>query len=87
MTSRSITGQSNFPDFDVLDAMIASAVKKLPNTQSNFRKRGSVEKQRAQNSDRFLREKQIAYMIYQYFRAVGAYEAAQGLSTLFGFTE
>ena len=36
MTSRSITGQHDFHDFDLLDAMIASALKKLLNTQSNF---------------------------------------------------
>ena len=28
MTSRSIVGQNDFPDHDVLDAMIASALKK-----------------------------------------------------------
>ena len=67
----------------MLDAMIASALKKLLNTQSIFRKRVIVEKQRAQNSDRFLRGRQIAYMIYEYFRATRAYEAAQGFSTLF----
>ena len=69
VTPRSITGQHHFPDFDVLDAMIASALKKLTNTQSTFRKRVSVEEQRAQTSDRFLRERQIAYIIYEYFRA------------------
>ena len=36
VTSRSITGQPNFPDFDMVDAMIASALKKLLNTQSNL---------------------------------------------------
>ena len=36
VTSRSIAGQHNFPDFDMLDAMIASALKKLLNTQANF---------------------------------------------------
>ena len=65
----------------MLDAMIAQ--KKFLNTQSNFRKRVSVEEQRAQNSDRFLRGRQIAYMIYEYFRATGAHEAVQGLSTPF----
>ena len=49
MTSRSITGR-DFPDFEKLDAVIASAVKKLLNTHSNFRKRASVEEQRAQNT-------------------------------------
>ena len=38
VTSRSITGLRNFPDFDTLDAMIASALKKLINTQSTFQK-------------------------------------------------
>ena len=46
-TSLSITGQPKFPDFDMLDAMIASALKKLLHTQSNFRKRVSVKNQRA----------------------------------------
>ena len=67
----------------MLDAMIALALKKLINTPSNFRKRVSVDEQRAQNSDRFLRGRQIACMIYEYSRAIGAYEAVQGLSDLF----
>ena len=58
VTSRTITGQHKFLDFDMQDAMIASALKKLINTQSTFRKRVSVEEQRAQNSDRFLRGRQ-----------------------------
>ena len=45
--------------FGMLDAMIASALKMLINTQSIFRKRVSVEEQRAQNSDRFLRRRLI----------------------------
>ena len=43
----------------------------------------SVEEQRAQKYDRFLRERQIAEMIYEHFRATGYYEAVQGLSDLF----
>ena len=39
VTSRSITGKPIFLDFDVLDAMIASALKKHLNTQSNFQKK------------------------------------------------
>ena len=83
VTSRSNTGQPNFPDFNVLDAMIVSALKKLLHTQSNFRQRVSVEQQRAPNSDRFLRGRQISHMIYEHFRATGAYEAAQGVADLF----
>ena len=33
--------------------------------------------------DRFLRGRQIAYMVYEHFRATGATEAVQGLSDLF----
>ena len=58
MTSRSIVGRRDFPDFDVLDAMIASALKRLLDKYIHFRTRVSVEEQRAQNSDRFLRERQ-----------------------------
>ena len=67
----------------MFDAMIASALKKLLNTQSTFRKRASVEEQRAQKHDRFLRGRQIANIMYEYFRATGAYEAVQGLADLF----
>ena len=59
--------------------MIASALKKLL-THVHFPKRVSVEKQRAQKDDRFLRGRQIAYMICDHFRATGAYEAVQGVS-------
>ena len=33
---RQIVGRTDFPDFDLLDALIASALKKLLNTQSKF---------------------------------------------------
>ena len=36
-----------------------------------------------QKYDQFLRERQIAYMIYEYFRLTGAHEAVHGLSDLF----
>ena len=40
-------------------------------------KKVSVEEQRAQKCDGFLRGRQIAYMIYEHFRATRAYEAVQ----------
>ena len=82
MTSRSIVERTDFPDFDMLDAMIPSALKRLLDEHIHFRKRVSVEEQRAQNSARFLCGRQIAYMIYEQFRAAGAYEAVQGLAEL-----
>ena len=67
----------------MLDAMIASVLKKLLDKHVHFRKRVSVEEQRAQKYNRFLRGRQIAYMIYEHFRATGACEAVHGLSDSF----
>ena len=83
VTSRSILARNDFPDYDMLDAMIASALKRLLDKHVHFRKRGSVEEQRAQKYDRFLRGRQIAFMIHEHFRATGAHDAVQGLSELF----
>ena len=83
LTSQSITRRTDIPDYDMLDAMIASALKKHLNTQMHFRTRLSVEEHRAQKSDRFLRERQMARMICEHFRAPGAHEAIQRLSGLF----
>ena len=82
VTSRSIVGE-DFHDFDMLDAMIASALKRCYGKHTHFRKEISVEEQRAQKHDRFSQGRQIWYMNCEYFRATGAYEAAQGLSDMF----
>ena len=81
MTSQSIEGNI-FTNYEILDSKIAPALKK--NISSvHFRRRVSVEEQRARKCDRSLRERQVAYMIYEYFRATAADEAVQGLSDLF----
>ena len=38
---------------------------------------------KAQKEDRFLREKQIAYLIYEYFRVTGANDSVEKYSELF----
>ena len=53
------------------DAMIVSALKRLLDKHVHFRKRVSVEEQRAQKYNRFLRGRQIAWMIYEHSRATG----------------
>ena len=58
MTLRSTLGRNDFPDYDMLVAMIASALKRLLDKHIRFRKRASVEEQRAQRYDRFLRGRQ-----------------------------
>ena len=71
----------DFPDYEELDLMMASALKRCYDKQTHFRKKLSVEEQRAQN--RFLRGRQIAYLICEYFRPAGSYGEVQGLSGLF----
>ena len=51
MTSRSIVGRTDYPDHDMLDAMIASALKKLFDSHVRFRQNSNVEEQRAQKYD------------------------------------
>ena len=59
------------PNFEVLDAEIASALNRIiHNTQ--FKRKVSLEELKAQKEDRFLRVRQIAYLIYEYFRGTGA---------------
>ena len=83
MASQSISGRRDFSYFEMLDAKIASALQKIVSSVP-FRRRDSVEEQRAQKYDRFLRGRQFSYMIYDCFRATGAYDAAQGQSDQFG---
>ena len=45
--------RNDFPYYDMLDATIASALKRFLNTQIHFRERASVEEQGAQKYDRF----------------------------------
>ena len=73
-TSQSIFGRTDFPDCEMLDVMIASALKKILNSHIQFLKRICVEEQRAQKYDRFLRGRQISYMICEHFHAPRAYE-------------
>ena len=67
-TSLSIRGIS-MPNFEVLDARIASALNKIIHN-SHFKRRISLDEQKAQKQDSFLRGRQIAYLIYDYFRSL-----------------
>ena len=57
----------------MLDAKIASILKKIIQN-SHFKKKVSLEEEKAQKEDRFLRRRQIAFMIYDYFRVTGAHD-------------
>ena len=70
------------PNFEVLNARIASALNKIINN-SHFKRRISLEEQKAQKQDRFLRGRQIAYLIYDYFRVTGAHDPVENYADLF----
>ena len=59
------------PDFDVLDAKIASALNRIIHN-TRFKRKVSLEEIQAQREDRFFRGRQIAYLIYDCFRVIGA---------------
>ena len=80
-SSSSIRGIS-MPNFEVLDARIASALNKIIHN-SHFKRRISLEEQKAQKQDRFLRGRQIAYLIYDYFRVTGAHDSVENYADLF----
>ena len=70
------------PDFEVLDARIASALNIIIH-DSHFKRRISLEEQKAQKQDRFLRGRQIAYLIYDYFRVTGVHDSVENYADLF----
>ena len=80
-SSSSIRGIS-MPNFDVLDARIASALNKIIQN-SQFKRRISLEEQKAQKEDRFLRGRQIAYLIYDQFRVTGTHDSVENYTDLF----
>ena len=80
-SSSSIRGVSE-PNCEVLDARIASALNKIIDN-SHLKRRISLEEQKAQKEDRFLRGRQIAYLIYEQFRVTGTDSSAENCTDLF----
>ena len=82
LKSSSSTRGIQMPNFEVLDARIASALNRIiPN--SPFKRRISLEEQKAQKEDRLIRGKQIAYLICEYFRVTGANDSVENYADLF----
>ena len=78
-------GYTHFPNFEMLDAKIASALHKIFQN-SQFKKKVSLEEQKAQKEDRFFRGRQIAHTIYDYFRVTGAHDTVLDHADLFTIT-
>ena len=64
------------PNFEVLDARIASALNRIIQN-THFKRRVSLEEQKAHKEDRFLRGRQIAHLIYEHFRVTGANDSVE----------
>ena len=82
LTSSSSTRGIQMPNFEVLDARIASALNRIIHN-SHFKRRVSLEEQKAQKDERFLRGRQIAYLIYEYFRVTGSHDSVENYTDLF----
>ena len=70
------------PDFQVLDAKIASALNRIIH-DTRFEKKVSLEEMKVQKEDRFLRGRQIAYLIFECFRVTGANDSVENYADLF----
>ena len=82
LRSSSSTRGISMPDFEVLDARIASALNKIIHN-SHFKRKTSLEERKAQKEDRFLRGRQIAYLIYDHFRVTGTHDSVENYTDLF----
>ena len=80
-SSSSICGIS-MPNFEVLDARIASPLNKIIHS-SHFTRRISLEEQKTQKEDRFLQGRQIAFLIYDQFRVTGTDDSVENYTDLF----
>ena len=77
--------RKDFSNFEMLDARIASALNKIIQN-SKFKKKVSFEEQKAKKEDRFLLGRQIAIMIYDYFRMIGAHDTGLDYADVFSVT-
>ena len=82
LRSSSSTRGISMPNFEVLDARIASALNKIIHN-SQFKRRISLEEQQVQKEDRFLRGRQIAYLIFEQFRVTGTDDSVENYTDLF----
>ena len=69
-------------NFEVLDSRIASALNKIIHN-SHFKIIISLEEQKAQKQDRFLRCRQIAHLVYDFFRVTGSHDSVENYADLF----
>ena len=72
----------SMPNFEILDARIASALNRIIHS-AHFKRRIGLEEQKAQKEDRFLRGRQIAHLIYEQLRVTGSHNSVENYTDLF----
>ena len=82
LRSSSSTRGISMPNFEVLDARIASALNKIIHN-SHFKRKISLEEQEAQKENLFLRGRQNADLMYEFFWVVGANGSVDNCADLF----
>ena len=80
-TSCSLRG-IHISKFEVFDTKIASAPNRIIHN-SHFKRRISLKEQEVQKEDRFLRGRQIAFLIYEYFRDTGVNDSVENYVDIF----
>ena len=70
------------PNFEVFDARIASVLNKIIHNVE-FNRKVILEEQKAQKQDRFLRGRQIAYLIYEQFPVTVTHDSVENYTDLF----
>ena len=77
-SSSSVRG-IHMPNFEVLDARMASALNRIIH-YTQFKRRVSLEEQKTQKDDLFFRGR---HLIYEYFRVTGANDSVENYADLF----
>ena len=83
MRSSSSIRSIPMPDFEVLDARIASALNKIIHNSHFKRKNQSGGTRGPERGPFFFRGRQIAYLIYEQFRVTGTDSSVENYTDLF----
>ena len=71
------------PNFEVIDAKIASALTESSIISNSKKKRSVWRNKKPKKEDRFIRGRQIAYLIYEHCLVTGATESVENYADLF----
>ena len=83
LRSSSSTRGISMPNFEVLDARIASALNKITHNSPFQKENQSGGTKSPERGPLFLRRRQIAYLIHEYFRVTGTHDSVENYTDLF----